>query len=184
MIKNEEKYGKKYCPCRKIHRDEIVCPCVYHKEEIKKQGHCHCFLFVSKDEENGTPKWFLRQKNIFAIIGVSKNPDKWGFKIFNELKSKGFMVFPVNPKYDKIKDDICYLNLTSLPQKPNVVITIVLPEITFKIVKECKDLKIEKIWMQPGSESEKAIKFCKNNNIKIVANACFVMDDLNKNFGG
>ena len=56
LIKNEEKFGKKYCPCRKIHRDDIVCPCVYHKEEIKKQGHCHCFLFVSKDEENGTGK--------------------------------------------------------------------------------------------------------------------------------
>ena len=49
LIKNEEKFGKKYCPCRKIQRDEIVCPCVYHKEEIKKQGHCHCFLFISKD---------------------------------------------------------------------------------------------------------------------------------------
>ena len=56
LIKNEEKFGKKYCPCRKIHRNEIVCPCVYHKEEIEKQGHCHCFLFVSKDEENGTGK--------------------------------------------------------------------------------------------------------------------------------
>jgi ferredoxin-thioredoxin reductase catalytic subunit len=49
LIKNEEKFGKKYCPCRKIHRDETVCPCVYHKEEIKKHGHCHCFLFVDKN---------------------------------------------------------------------------------------------------------------------------------------
>jgi len=72
---------------------------------------------------------------------------------------------------------------SSLPKKPNVVITVVPPEITEKIVKECKDIKIDKIWMQPGSESEKAIRFCKNNNLKIVANACFVMDNLNKNFG-
>jgi len=126
---------------------------------------------------------FLNKKNIFAIIGVSANPDKWGFKIYDELKSKGFMVFPVNPKYDKIKDSICYTDLRSLPKKPNVVITVVPPEITEKIVKECKDIKIDKIWMQPGSESEKAIRFCKNNNLKIVANACFVMDNLNKNFG-
>ncbi len=56
LIENEEKFGKKYCPCRKIHREEVVCPCVYHKEEIKKQGHCHCFLFVSKNEENGANK--------------------------------------------------------------------------------------------------------------------------------
>jgi ferredoxin-thioredoxin reductase catalytic subunit len=49
LIKNEEKFGKKYCPCRKVHKDENVCPCIYHKDEIERDGHCHCFLFVSKD---------------------------------------------------------------------------------------------------------------------------------------
>ncbi|MCK4355114.1 hypothetical protein KAW43_02040 [Candidatus Parcubacteria bacterium] len=24
----------------------MVCPCIYHKREIKEDGHCHCFLFV------------------------------------------------------------------------------------------------------------------------------------------
>ena len=127
---------------------------------------------------------FLNKKNIFAIFGVSANPNKWGFKIFNELKSKGFNVFSINPKYDHIEDNVCYANLKSLPKKPDVVITVVPPVVTEKIVKECKNLKIDKIWMQPGSESEKAIRFCKKNNIKIVANACFVIDNLNKNIGG
>ena len=51
IIKNEEKFGKKYCPCRRVQEipeqdKKIICPCIYHKEEIKKQGYCHCFLFV------------------------------------------------------------------------------------------------------------------------------------------
>ena len=51
LLENEKKYGKRYCPCRRVTSDKeknkkIVCPCVYHKDEIKKQGHCHCFLFV------------------------------------------------------------------------------------------------------------------------------------------
>lgn len=50
LIKNKEEFGKFYCPCRRIHTDEIVCPCIYHKKEIKEQGHCHCFLFVKKDK--------------------------------------------------------------------------------------------------------------------------------------
>ena len=49
LLKNEENFGKKYCPCRKIYNDKITCPCVYHKNEIKEQGHCHCFLFVNKE---------------------------------------------------------------------------------------------------------------------------------------
>ena len=49
----EEKYGFKYCPCRRLTKDrkkdeKIICPCIYHKKEIQEQGHCHCFLFVEK----------------------------------------------------------------------------------------------------------------------------------------
>lgn len=53
LIEREEKFGEKYCPCRRITGEKkedkkIICPCVYHKEEIAKDGHCHCNLFVKK----------------------------------------------------------------------------------------------------------------------------------------
>jgi len=51
LLEKEKKYGKKYCPCRRVkesqeENDKIICPCIYCKEEIKRDGHCHCFLFV------------------------------------------------------------------------------------------------------------------------------------------
>ena len=51
LLKQEKKYRIRYCPCRlatgnKEKDKKIICPCVYHKKEIKKDGHCHCFLFV------------------------------------------------------------------------------------------------------------------------------------------
>jgi ferredoxin-thioredoxin reductase catalytic subunit len=51
LLEREKKYGKKYCPCHRVKNikkedDKIICPCVYHKKEIEKYGHCHCFLFV------------------------------------------------------------------------------------------------------------------------------------------
>lgn len=51
LLEREKKYGEKYCPCRRVSGDKkmdkkIICPCVFHKEEIKKQGHCLCLLFV------------------------------------------------------------------------------------------------------------------------------------------
>jgi ferredoxin-thioredoxin reductase catalytic chain len=53
LIENQNKYGAAYCPCRAIsgNKDEDrknICPCVYHKEEIAKDGKCHCWLFVKK----------------------------------------------------------------------------------------------------------------------------------------
>lgn len=51
LLANETKYGKKYCPCRRVTGDigedaKNICPCAYHKEEIEKDGHCLCNLFV------------------------------------------------------------------------------------------------------------------------------------------
>ena len=51
LFEDEKNYGKKYCPCRRVtgNKEEdkkIICPCIYHKQEIKTQGHCHCQLFV------------------------------------------------------------------------------------------------------------------------------------------
>ncbi len=123
---------------------------------------------------------FLDRSNIIAVIGVSANPNKWGWKIYKALKSSAFNVYPVNPKYRMIEKDVCYAKLQALPQRPDLAITVVPPKITEQIVKQCKNLKIGKVWMQPGSESEKAMSFCKRNNIMAVYNACFVVDGLKR----
>lgn len=51
LLKNEGKYGKKYCPCRMVTGNEKedskkTCPCFWHKSEIEKNGHCLCNLYV------------------------------------------------------------------------------------------------------------------------------------------
>jgi len=56
LKKNEDKYGFRFCPCRVVtgNFDEdriIVCPCIYHKAEIKDMGHCLCRFFFDKDYE-------------------------------------------------------------------------------------------------------------------------------------
>ncbi|MBD3248839.1 ferredoxin:thioredoxin reductase [Candidatus Woesearchaeota archaeon] len=54
LLKNEEKFGYRYCPCRRktgdIEQDKkIICPCIYHEDEVRDDGQCKCFLFVKKD---------------------------------------------------------------------------------------------------------------------------------------
>lgn len=52
LFENEKKYGAKYCPCRRISGGgnetedaKKICPCIYHKSEIEKDGHCFCQLY-------------------------------------------------------------------------------------------------------------------------------------------
>jgi len=45
---------------------------------------------------------------------------------------------------------------------------VVPPKVTEEVVKDCEILDITRVWMQPGSESETAIKFCNDNNIAVI----------------
>ena len=118
---------------------------------------------------------FLRKQNVFAVVGVSKNPSKYGHQVYKDLKEAGYVVYPVNPSLDEILGDRCYHSLSELPEKTDVVDTVVPPAVTEGIVKECKELGIARVWMQPGSESEKAINFCMRNNINVVHDVCVMV---------
>jgi ferredoxin-thioredoxin reductase catalytic subunit len=50
LLRNKDINGEIYCPCRiitgnKTEDKKIICPCIYHKDEIKQDGHCKCRLF-------------------------------------------------------------------------------------------------------------------------------------------
>ena len=54
LLRNKEKHGLLYCPCRRVTGDKeedkkIICPCIYHEDEVNNDRHCKCFLFLKKD---------------------------------------------------------------------------------------------------------------------------------------
>lgn len=72
LLINEDRYGYRCCPCRLASGDkeidkDIICPCVYSKEDIKEYGRCYCGLYVSKDFSEGKIQQVFipdrRQKN-------------------------------------------------------------------------------------------------------------------------
>ncbi len=42
LLANEKKHGTRYCPCQRM----VVCPCSSSREDIARDGHCYCGLFV------------------------------------------------------------------------------------------------------------------------------------------
>ncbi|MCM8798440.1 MAG: CoA-binding protein [Candidatus Omnitrophica bacterium] len=118
----------------------------------------------------------IREKEI-VVVGVSEREEKFGHKIFRDLLNNGFKVKGVNPKNGEILGQKVYRSLKDLEIIPDLVITVVSPQITEKIIEECKDLGIKEVWMQPGSESEMAIKKAKEFGISVTYNACFMVEN-------
>jgi len=117
---------------------------------------------------------FDRTKNI-CVVGVSHREDKFGFRIFHDLIQAGFAVEGVNPADGQICGKKIFRSLSELPVKPDLVLTVVPHQVTERIVEEAAGLGIQEIWMQPGSESNQAIKKAEELGINVTANACFMV---------
>jgi len=123
----------------------------------------------------GLVKEFMAQKR-FAVVGATDNPQKYGNQIVKNLKSRGYEVYPVNPKLKALEGLTCYSSLADIPAKIDIVDFVVPPAVTEEILKECTELGLSRIWLQPGSESAKAVAFCHENNLKVVHGVCVMMN--------
>lgn len=58
LLRNEERYGYRSCPCRLASADrekdaDIICPCRYRDEDVREFGSCYCGLYVSREWNKG-----------------------------------------------------------------------------------------------------------------------------------
>jgi predicted CoA-binding protein len=86
---------------------------------------------------------FLNKKNVFAVVGASCDPRKYGYQVYKDLKNAGYEVYPVNPNAQEILGDKYYPSLEKLPVKPDVVDVVVPPKVTEHTVETCIDRSID-----------------------------------------
>ncbi len=116
----------------------------------------------------------MKNKKI-AVVGVSKNPSKYGYRIFNDLLNNGYAVYGVNINNGELFGQKLYRSLEEIPEKIDIAIMVVPPEVTKNVLQECHLLGINEVWMQPGSESIEAINIAKSYRIKYHT-SCFMVD--------
>ncbi|MFC1899943.1 CoA-binding protein [Chloroflexota bacterium] len=120
-------------------------------------------------------KEFISQKK-FAIVGATENPEKYGNKVFKNLTSRGYEVYPVNPNLKELEGVKAYAKFGDIPVKVDVVDFVVPPAVTKAVLWECKQSGLNRVWLQPGSENADAIAYCHKNNMKVVYGACVMQN--------
>lgn len=116
----------------------------------------------------------MLDKKIWAVAGANENPDKYGNKIFRRLLSAGYTVYPVNPVYESIEGHTCYKDLSSLPEKPEVIDMVVSPKRGGPILEEAAMLGIENIWFQPGTYDDELLHFAASKGMNTVLSCVLV----------
>jgi predicted CoA-binding protein len=110
-----------------------------------------------------------------AMAGVSRNPKKFGFAAFKELKEKGMNVIPINPLADEIHGSKVFHDIKSLPADVKGLIVMTGKDQTAGVIREAKDKGIRQIWIQQMAESKDALKELEGSGINYITKECILM---------
>jgi predicted CoA-binding protein len=117
----------------------------------------------------------INKEYLYAVVGASQDESKYGFQVLKDLRDADYKVVPINLHEKEILGLKVYPSLKSLPEKADLVIIVVPPQVALEVLEEVRDLKINKVWMQPGSESEEALKYCEEHKIDCISGACIMI---------
>lgn len=117
---------------------------------------------------------FLQQPQI-AVVGVSRNKNKFGNTVYHTLKKKGIKVVPINPHLTHFAGDKCYSNIETLPQDVNAVFVNTPPDKTIKIVESALNRGIKHLWLQQGSTDDDVIRYLEGKDVNYISDRCIMM---------
>lgn len=110
-----------------------------------------------------------------AMVGVSRNPKKFGFAAFKELKEKGMNLIPVNPFASEIHGSKVYPDIKSLPPEVKGLIIMTKKDQTLSVIKDAKEKGFKQLWIQQMADSKDAIDELKGTDINFISGECILM---------
>jgi hypothetical protein len=110
-----------------------------------------------------------------ALVGVSRNPKKFGYAAFKELKEKGMKIIPVNPEADEIMGEKSYPNVKMLPSEVQSIIVFTKKDKTASVIREAKERGIKHIWIQQMADNKEALDELKDSGINYITGQCILM---------
>ena len=71
--------------------------------------------------------------------------------------------------------DEAFPSLKELPDRPTIVDIVVPPTVGAKVLRECLDLELMNVWLQPGAESPENLVFLQERGFNYVADDCIMV---------
>jgi len=124
---------------------------------------------------------FINKQFVYAIIGVSLDTEKFGYKVFSYFKNQNFKVLPINPKGGTLLDTKIYTSLDEIEEKIDVIVFVVPPKVAETVLDKVIKKGIKKVWFQPGSESLHSKIICEKNQIEFVMEECIMVENEKMN---
>ena len=134
--------------------------------------------------QNEISEIFARYKTV-AVVGLSREPSKYSYKVAEYMGKNGFKIVPINPFADEVLGEKSYKSVLDMPvevQKTIEVVDIFRPsQEVLAIVEEAVELKRLHgkpyvVWMQVGIINEEAAELGKKAGMKVIMDKCMMQE--------
>ena len=119
-------------------------------------------------------KEILQEVKTIAVVGASANSERDSYKVMESLIKHGYQIFPINP-YEQgnlILDQLCYSDLSSVPEKIDMVDVFRAKDAVIGVTKEAIQIGAKVLWTQLNIVNEEASELAQNAGLKVVMNRC------------
>ena len=111
-----------------------------------------------------------------AILGASADRSKFGNKAVRAFLSKGFIVYPVNPKGGEVEGVPVRTSLADIPPdiKLDRVSVYLPPAVGLKMLPQIAARNPAELWLNPGSESDELVEAAEKLGLNVIQ-ACSIV---------
>ena len=119
-------------------------------------------------------KEVLQEVKTIAVVGASANRERDSHKVMESLIQHGYQIFPINPNEqgNLILGHLCYSNLSSVPEKIDMVDVFRAKDAVVVVTEEAIRIGAKVLWTQLGVVNKEASELAKNAGLKVIMNRC------------
>lgn len=121
------------------------------------------------------PKEILEKYYHFAVLGVSTNKEKFGYKIFKRLIDRGYQTYGISPIYESVDEYPLYKSLEDVNAPIDVVVFVVNKKYAYDYIEQMTNNGIHYAWMQPGTYDDELLDYMRGLGITPIE-ACILVE--------
>ena len=118
----------------------------------------------------------IRESKNIAVVGISNKLGRPSLTVASYLKGQGYRIIPVNPTIQDVNGEKCYPDLTSIPEKVDVVDIFRKPADVLPVVEEAVRIGAKAVWMQEGIVNEEAASKARAAGLQVVMDKCMLKE--------
>ena len=110
-----------------------------------------------------------------AVLGASKNPDRYSYMAVDLLLNHGHQVYPINPTEMEILGRPVLKSLSELTETIDTLTIYVRPELSNQVEDQILKLKPKRVIFNPGTENPVLLKKLQSIGIECIEACTLVM---------